>query len=75
MVKDLTAQQFGYRDRSKGAGTPLTPVEVLKMGPKPSSRQVRVRWLAGEWEGRAGGMGPTAAVGRALGRGAGLSSG
>ncbi len=50
MVKDLTGRRFGYRERRTALGTPVAPVEVVKMGPKPS-RQVRIRWLAGEWDG------------------------
>lgn len=47
---DLIGRRFGYREQAKAWGTSLQQVEVVKVGPKPS-RQVRIRWLGGEWEG------------------------
>ena len=49
-MNDWVGHRFGYRERRTALGTPVAPVEVVKMGPKPS-RQVRIRWLAGEWDG------------------------
>lgn len=46
----VPGQQFAYRESAHGWDKPLQPVEIVRNEP-PKSRQVRIRWLSGDWEG------------------------
>lgn len=43
-------KRYGYRERYRTPGEPIRPVLLVKNGPQ-KSKQVRVRWLDGEYEG------------------------
>ncbi len=46
----MVGRRFAYRERVRGYGEPVRPVEVTREGP-PRSNKVRVRWGDGEYEG------------------------
>jgi hypothetical protein len=46
----VVGERFAYRERARTPGDPVRPVETVKEGPH-GSQKVRIRWLAGEYEG------------------------
>jgi|GEM_PF-601742 len=49
-MKPEVGKTYGYRKGIRANGQPLVPAYVVKLGP-PKSKQVRVRWESGEYEG------------------------